>query len=144
VRERAMAIPAGATTLSGNLYTYNSTNNISSWTTQVTQKAYTYDAVDRLTNTSNFETPTENYSYDAVGNRTASHLSVSYAYQPFNRLTSTASGTYSYDSNGNITSKTDALGTWTFSYDEENRLTQVTVPNGPTANYKYDALGRRI
>src|SRR5207302_1412963 len=66
---------AGGTTLSGNLYTYNNANNISSWTTQTTQKAFTYDAVDRLTNVTNFEMPAENYSYDGVGNRTASHLS---------------------------------------------------------------------
>jgi RHS repeat-associated protein len=135
---------AGASTLSGNLYTYNDANNITSWTTAATQRAYAYDAVDRLTGASNFETPTENYSYDAVGNRTASHLSASYSYQPFNKLTSTASATYSYDNNGNLTSRTDSLGTWTFGYDEENGLTQVTIPSGPTVNYKYDGLGRRI
>ena len=78
---------AGATTLSGNIYNYNDANNISSWTTATDQRAYTYDAVDRLTGVSNFELPTENYSYDAVGNRTASHLSATYSYQPFNKLT---------------------------------------------------------
>ena len=56
-----------ATTLSGNLYAYNNANNISSWTTASDQRAYTYDPLDRLTGTSNFETPTESYSYDAVG-----------------------------------------------------------------------------
>ena len=58
-------------------------------------------------------------------------------------FTSTASATYSYDNNGNLVSKTDSLGTWILSYDEENRLTQVTKPSGPTVNYKYDGLGRR-
>ena len=135
---------AGATTLSGNLYTYNNANNISSWTTASDQKGYTYDAVDRLTNVTNFEMPAENYSYDGVGNRTASHLSASYSYQPFNKLTSTASAGYVYDNNGNLISKTDSLGTWTFTYDEENRLTQLTRPSGMTVNYKYDGLGRRI
>jgi len=135
---------AGATTLSGNLYSYDDANNISSWTTQTAQRSYTYDAVDRLTAVSNFEMPAESYTYDAVGNRTASHLSATYGYQPFNRLTGTASATYSYDSNGNLISKTDSLGNWTFGYDEENRLTEVAVPNGPTVNYKYDGLGRRI
>ena len=134
----------GATTLSGNLYTYTNGNNISSWTTQTAQRTYSYDAVDRITTTANFEMPAENYSYDAVGNRTASHLSASYEYQPFNRLTSTANASYSYDNNGNLVSKTDALGAWSFVYDEENRLTQVNKPGGPTINYKYDAVGRRI
>jgi YD repeat-containing protein len=71
-------------------------------------------------------------------------LSASYGYQPFNKLTSTASASYSYDNNGDLTSKTDSLGTWTLTYDEENRLTQVAIPSGPTVSYKYDALGRRI
>ena len=100
--------------------------------------------MDRLTGASNFETSTESYTYDAVGNRTASHLSASYSYRPFNKLTSTANATYSYDNNGNLISKTGSSGTTTFAYDEENRLKQVTIPSGPTVNYKYDGLGRRI
>src|SRR5262249_28304573 len=102
------------------------------------------DAVDRLTAVANFEIPAETYSYDGVGNRTASHLSASYGYQPFNRLTSTASATYSYDNNGNLVSRTDGLGTWTFAYDEGNGLTQVNKPGGLIVNYKYDGLGRLI
>jgi RHS repeat-associated protein len=135
---------AGTTTLNSNLYTYNDANNISNWTTPTAQRTYTYDAVDRLTAVTNFELPSETYSYDALGNRTASHLSAGYGYQPFNRLTNTANATYSYDNNGNLVSKTDALGTWTFVYDEENRLTEVNKPGGLTINYKYDGLGRRI
>jgi RHS repeat-associated protein len=135
---------AGATTLSGNLYTYNNANTISSWTTASDQRSYSYDSVNRLTGTSNSEMPTESYSYDAVGNRTASHLSASYAYQPFNKLASTASATYAYDNNGNLNSKTDVSGTTTFTYDEENHLKQVALPTGLTLNYKYDGLGRRI
>jgi len=73
--------------------------------------------VDRLTGASNFETSTESYTYDAVGNRTASHLSASYSYQPFNKLTSTASAAYTYDNNGNLISKTGSSGTTTFAYD---------------------------
>lgn len=32
----------------------------------------------------------------------------------------------------------------TFSWNEENQLTQVALPNGLTINYQYDGLGRRI
>jgi RHS repeat-associated protein len=135
---------AGGTTLSGNLYTYNNANNISSWTTASEQKGFTYDAVDRLTNVTNYEAPAENYSYDGVGNRIASHLSASYGYQPFNKLTSTAVTSYSYDNNGNLISKSDASGTTTYTFNEENQLTQVSLPNSLTVNYKYDGLGRRI
>ena len=79
-----------------------------------------------------------------VGNRTASHLSASYSYQPFNKLTSSSTAGYSYDNNGNLVSRTDASGTTTFAYDEENHLTQVTLPIGLNVSYKYDGLGRRI
>ena len=40
--------------------------------------------------------------------------------------------------------KTDSNGTWSYSWDYENRLKQVTRPDSTTISYKYDALGRRI
>jgi len=43
-----------------------------------------------------------------------------------------------------LISKTDGSGTTTFAFNEENQLTQVTLPNALTVNYKYDGLGRRI
>ena len=67
-----------------------------------------------------------------------------YNYQPFNKLTNTATASYVYDNNGNLTSKTDALGTTTFTWNEENQLTQVTLPVGLSVNYKYDATGHLL
>jgi RHS repeat-associated protein len=134
----------GPTTLNGNLYTFNDANNLSSWTTQTAQRAYAYDAMDRLTGVTNFETPAESYSYDAAGNRTSSHLSASYSYNSVNKLVSTASATYTYDNNGNVITRTDGLGTTTFTFNEENQLTRARLPNGLTVDYKYDGLGRRI
>jgi RHS repeat-associated protein len=143
-RLTALTHVSGANTLIANQYTYNEANNIVSWTNGSGNHIYTYDAVDRLTSATSNAIPNESYSYDAVGNRTASHLSASYGYQPFNKLTSTATATYSYDNNGNLISKTDASGTTTFNFNEENRLTQITQPTGLTVNYKYDGLDRRI
>lgn len=131
-------------TLISNQYQYNDANNISSWTNASGNHTYGYDLVDRLTSATNSAQPNESYSFDGVGNRTASHLSASYSYQPFNKLTSTASATYAYDNNGNLLSKSDAAGTTTFTWNEENQLKQVALPSGLTVNYKYDALGRRI
>lgn len=135
---------AGGTSILGNVYTYNDAHNISTWTNSSGHHTYGYDLVDRLTSATNSSPPNESYSYDEVGNRTSSHRSSIHNYQPFSRLTNTSTGTYSYDSNGNLLSKTDALGTTTFSWNEENQLRQVTLPNGLTVSYKYDALGRRI
>jgi RHS repeat-associated protein len=143
-RLTAMTHMAGAATLIGNQYTYNDASNINSWTNASGNHAYGYDLVDRLTSATNSAQPNENYAYDGVGNRTASHLSASYTYQPFNKLASTASATNTYDNKGNLLTKTDSLGTTTFSWNEENQLTQVAMPTGLTVNYKYDGLGRRI
>jgi RHS repeat-associated protein len=82
------------------------------------------------------------YSYDAVGSRLSS-LGVSpYSYNTSNELTSTPSGSFTYDYNGNTL--TDATGR-SYTWDYENRLTQVTMPNsGGTATFKYDPFGRRV
>ncbi|HEY2973223.1 MAG TPA: RHS repeat-associated core domain-containing protein, partial [Pyrinomonadaceae bacterium] len=143
-RMTALTHMAAPTTLIDNQYSYNDANNITSWTNASGNHTYGYDLVDRLASATNSAQPNENYAYDGVGNRTASHLSASYSYQPFNKLASTAAATYTYDNNGNVISRTDGSGTTTFGYNEENRLTQVTLPTDLTVNYKYDAFGRRI
>jgi RHS repeat-associated protein len=79
-------------------------------------------------------------------------LSSSYGYQPgaFNRLTSTQQASYTFDANGNVTSKSEGTTKWYYSYDRENRLTNATkfgglIPRaGENINYQYDALGRRV
>jgi len=129
-------------------------------------QTYEYDLIDRLVGGShtdgsnivvdasaglhgpppNGHPQAESYSYDAVGNRTAASgvINTSYTYGSFNRLTSTNLATFTSDSNGNTTTKTDGNGTRQYLWDFENRLTQVTLPGGFSVSYKYDALGRRI
>lgn len=133
----------GATTIADYQYQFNTASQITQITEPTATRNYGYDPVDRLTTMTSLSLPPESYAYDGVGNRTASHLSASYGYQPFNKLVS-GSGTYSYDLNGNLTSKTDAGGTWLYTWDYENRLKQATRPDGVAVTYKYDALGRRI
>ncbi len=79
-----------------------------------------------------------------MGNRTASHHGSNYTYQAFNRLTAANSDTFAYNANGNLTSKTNASGSWTYTWDFENRLKQATKSGGVSVTYAYDALGRRI
>jgi YD repeat-containing protein len=43
-----------------------------------------------------------------------------------------------------MTARTDASGTTQFSWDVENRLTQVTKADGIVVTFKYDPFGRRI
>jgi RHS repeat-associated protein len=109
---------------------------------------YSYDALYQLTQVLKGTAATERYTYDAVGNRLAS-LSVSpLAYNNSNELTSSPANSFTYDPNGNLTSKTSSSGTTSYAWDFENRLTSVTLPvtggGTNTVTFAYDPLGRRI
>jgi RHS repeat-associated protein len=138
---------AGGSTIDGSSYTVDNAGNRTAKTDQATAVTsnYTYDAIYQLTQVTQGGNTTESYTYDPVGNRLSS-LGVSpYVYNPANELTSTSSATYSYDYNGNTTSKTVGSDTTNYSWDYENRLTSVTLPNsGGTVYFKYDPMGRRI
>jgi RHS repeat-associated protein len=123
---------------------------------------YTYDAAHRLTDINDAEGNRIAYTLDAIGNRTAEQL-----YDPSNTLTQTrtrvfnalnqlwkeigAAGTinvtteYGYDNSGNQTSISAPLSrNSSQTYDELNRLTQVTVPLSGTTQYGYNALDQLI
>ena len=135
----------GTSTIADRQYQYNDASQITQIAEPLITRNYGYDAIDRLISASytSAPQPNETYAYDAVGNRTSSQLS-GYTYQRFNRLTSTSTTTYLYDANGNLTTRRDSAGTIQYVWDFENRLRQVTLLNGTTVSYKYDALGRRI
>ncbi len=117
-------------------YTYDAKGNPSS----VNGQAYQYDALNRVTGGGGGEA----YSYDAAGNRLSSQTGAGYSYDPAGHLLAAEGGAYSYDKNGNPISRTDPAGITTFSYDFENQLTGIVFPDGTSAQYLYDALGRRI
>lgn len=52
--------------------------------------------------------------------------------------------TYDYDASGNLTSKADSSGIWTYEWDGEGRLERVVRSGSEVALFAYDALGRRI
>jgi len=134
----------GTTVIADNNYAYNNASQIVQNIDQSGSHVYGYDALDHLTNASYPATGNEAYAYDAVGNRSSSHRSASYSYQPNNRLTNTDAASYLYDNNGNMTAKSDGAGTTQLVWDFENRLTNVVTPSAGSVTYKYDALGRRI
>jgi RHS repeat-associated protein len=134
-------VKGAATTLFDRNYAYNTANQISQIAETAQTRNFGYDNLDRLTSVTG--STSENYAFDAVGNRTSSQLSATYNYQPFNRLTNTATTSYVYNSNGNMTQKTVGANTTQYIWDYENRLKQVILPSGQNVVYKYDALGRR-
>jgi RHS repeat-associated protein len=52
--------------------------------------------------------------------------------------------TLTYDLNGNLATKTTAAGTENYTWDYENRLTQLTKPGVGMYKYQYDFRGRRV
>jgi RHS repeat-associated protein len=134
----------GANTLLDLQYQFNAVNNITQMIDGAGAHNYSYDNLGRLTSAAHPNQVNESYSYDDVGNRTASHQGSSYGYQPFNRLVSANGSSFSYDTNGNQISETDAGESWAYTWDYENRLKQASLSGGLAVNYMYDALGRRV
>ena len=136
-----------STTLDGATYVYDAAGNRTSKTDKRTSitSTFSYDPLYELTQVLQGSSTTENYSYDAIGNRLSS-LGVSpYAYNTSNQLTSYPGVAYTYDNNGNTLTKVTSAGTTSYSWDFENRLTSVMLPgSGGTVNFKYDPFGRRI
>ena len=102
---------------------------------------YAYDNTDQLTGADyDFQTD-ESYSYDENGNRT----NTGYSTGDHNRLSSDGTYNYTYDGEGNVTSKTKISDSTSIEYtwDHRNRLVKVTFKNSggtPTriVEYTYD------
>jgi RHS repeat-associated protein len=138
---------AGSSTIDGASYTLDAAGNRTANTNQLSgvTSNYTYDKIYELTQVTQGTNTTESYSFDPVGNRTASLAIPSYTVNSSNELTSDSSASYTYDNNGNTLSETNSTGTTSYAWDFENRLSQVTLPNsGGTVTFKYDPFGRRI
>ncbi|MBI4342102.1 MAG: hypothetical protein HY599_01900, partial [Candidatus Omnitrophica bacterium] len=139
---------ASAMGIAQALYTYDAVGNRLSLTDLDGLHAFTYDGLSRLTGATHPALSglgPETFAYDGVGNRTSSHLSTTHVYDAANRLLEDDTFTYTYDANGNLTTKTAKVGgaVTTYTYDVEDQLVGITTPS-LTASYRYDGLGRRI
>ncbi len=120
---------AGSITLTKD---YDQRYNVEKIQAMLLDYTYTRDAEGHVTSISNVPAPTvTDETTDYTYNTTNNQLTAS---------TGTAPKTYSYDTNGNIT--TD--GVHTFTYDELNRITQVEKDSSVIAIYGYDASNRRV
>jgi RHS repeat-associated protein len=55
-----------------------------------------------------------------------------------------AGTTYTYDPNGNLSSKTEGSDTWGYEWNARNELTRVTKNSIEQARFAYDPTGRRV
>jgi len=143
------AIPSG--NLLDHNYSFNAgtsdNGNVASWTAtgqQAFNRTYTYDTLNRLgtMSDSNSGQPCRglSWTYDAWGNRTDQTYTAGTC-PTFHRTVNTQNrlgAPYLYDAAGNMIYD----GTHTYTYDAENRMTQ--VDSGTTASYVYSVEGRRV
>jgi len=94
---------------------------------------WTYDAAGQTSTITDADGREQVFHYDSDGRTTAETWLASGA--TVNLLT------YTYDNNGNQLTASDYSGTYSNSYDAQDRLTAQTDPLGLTLTYSYDASG---
>ena len=108
--------------------------------------SYGYDATGQLTSVSLPDGGAIQYTYDRAGNRitaVTSGVTTAYVINNLNEYLSAGGASFTYDTDGNLVSKSGAGGTWQYIYDDEGRLVSTTGP-GVTWTYEYDALGSLV
>jgi RHS repeat-associated protein len=134
-------------TLNSFTYTHDNVGNRITMTDNYGIHTYQYDDVYQLTKAIHPQAynPEETFNFDAVGNRLSSYLSTDYGYDNLNRLLEDDDYAYTYDDNGNLTSKMNKItsATTAYQYNSVNMLIQVDTPTD-VVKYQYDGFGRRI
>jgi uncharacterized repeat protein (TIGR01451 family) len=134
------------TVLSFFNYTYDAKGNRLTMTTAAGLTRYEYDGLNQLIGVTYPGGRHVTYAYDAAGNRMVvsdNGTPTFYTVNVLNQYTQSGDTTFGYDTDGNMTHRTDATGTTTYDYDYENRLMRVATPTKGTFQYTYNALGNR-
>ena len=123
--------------LSSFTYTLDDVGNRQQVVTPEGTETYNYDDLYRLTGVTYPDSTSESFSYDEVGNRTATVV-LAYTYDDADQMLTAGSTSFDYDSNGNQIER----GSDTLLYDHENRL--VSGSFGSTSvSMDYDGDGLR-
>jgi len=119
-------------------YTHDVNNNLTNLQSGAANISWQYDRSGRVTKTTLGGLTTDQTWDGAARLASRTHRTASGTQQSF---------AYSYDKNGNRTSETRNLGTGvesiTYSYDADDRLTNVTHSDGRSETYTLDANGNR-
>ncbi len=97
-------------------------------------ESFTYDALDRLTNASGPGAQSLSVGYDALGNVTSRSDVGSYGYHAVRKhaVVSAGSNSYTYDANGNMSTRNGSTLTWT-----SDNLPASLSAGGYTASFNY-------
>ncbi|MDX2967399.1 RHS repeat-associated core domain-containing protein, partial [Streptomyces acidiscabies] len=143
-------------TLQRRTYTYRDDGYLTLLDDQLNgPRHFGLDAVGRVTGV-HAEDWTESYAYDAAGNQAHASWPAPHPGQEATgdraytgtRITRAGSVRYEHDALGRITLRQKTRlsrkpETWRYEWDVEDRLVQVTTPDGTRWRYTYDPLGRR-
>ncbi|MCB9298298.1 MAG: RHS repeat protein [Lewinellaceae bacterium] len=134
--------------LSSYAYTHDNNGNRLTMTDNNGGTAnYQYDGDNRLTYVSYANGMIEEYSFDAVGNRTLltrDGNATTYNYDAADRIQNAGTTTYEFDNKGNLIRKASGSEAVLYEYDGENKLTKASLPGGVSVSYQYDPLGSRF
>lgn len=98
---------------------------------------YTYDDLSRIDTVTDAKGQKADYDHDALDRiKTVTWFRADGS--------QAAQTSYGYDAAGNRTSRTDAQGTSTYSFDARNQLTKEQLPGGVTNDYAYDGVGNLL
>jgi RHS repeat-associated protein len=136
---------SGGATLASYTLSWNAARELTEEVSNDGTVNFGYNSTGQLTSVSGWRS--ENYSYDAVGNRTMS----GYQTGTGNRLLSDGTYNYTYDDEGNLVTKTEiATGKkWEYTWDYRNRFTNVKEKNASgqilkESNFTYDPFDKLI
>jgi RHS repeat-associated protein len=140
-------------------YIYSQASDVLAIADRLTgDRRFDMDPAGRITAVQQGQSWAERYGYDATGNLTSASVpavspgadDAAGAFSYTGTLIRRA-GHYSYthDGQGRITSRrakslSGKIRTWAYTWDADDRLTQVVTPDGHHWRYRYDPIGRRI
>ncbi len=137
----------GATVQSFFDYVYDEESRPRSVTTAEGTRTYTYDALGQLIGVAYPDGGAVSYTYDPAGNRVIVSdrgVPIGYSTNAMNQYTQVGTAVYTYDLDGNLSSKSDSSGLTQYTWDEDNRLTGITSSTTGSWAFTYNALGLRV
>jgi RHS repeat-associated protein len=151
-RVETIAHTRGAAPIAAFGYHYDANGNRDTITDTAGPHNYGYDEINQLTDADHPDSqlsfnPDEFYNYDGVGNRETTHLSTTHVVNELNQLLEDDSYKYTWDLDGNLGTKTEkanAANVTIYTFNTENRLVRVDLPDSTTVTFTYDITGRRI
>ncbi|WP_051818122.1 DUF6531 domain-containing protein [Streptomyces sp. NRRL S-1813] len=133
-------------------YTHRADGHVTSINDGGIHRTYELDTIGRITGV-HADRWTETYAYDAAGNLAHSSTPVGGEANGDRQYTGTlvqraGRNTYEHDAQGRVVRHTRRLlngqtRIWTYTWSADDRLTDLTTPDGSNWHYQYDPLGRR-